>query len=119
MKAMNLVIGLLCGGLVAHAAGAELSKARTITLPTLDYREATIREILSDIAAKSKTADPQGAGVNVVINLDPTLAGRKLTMRLHKVTVEKAFTLLASVAGLYIRYEPNAVVVEKSERVVE
>lgn len=114
---LAVAIGLIA--LSATATDTMLSKARNITLPTLQYRDVALGEIIQDIQKKCAELDPERTGVNFLIKLDDKELQRTLTMTVNSPTVERALSLLAATAALYIRYEPSAITVEKSERVTE
>ena len=116
-RILAVVICLIA--LTATATDTMLSKARNITLPTLQYRDIALGEIIQDIQKKCAELDPEGTGVNFLIKLDESELQRKLTMTVNTPTIERALNLLAATAALYIRYEPSAIIVEKSERVTE
>lgn len=103
----------------AAATETMLSKARSISLPTLQYRDVALKEILDDIQKKSVECDPEGIGVNIIVKLDATLLGKKFTMTINAPSVERALSLLAATAALYVQYESAATVVQKSERIAE
>ena len=114
MKKVTAIVAI--GLLAVRVAAAEpmQAKARAITLPNLEYRDTPLKAILNDIVEKSREADPEKAGVNLAINLDDALAGRKLTMAVSKPTVERALKVLGMTAGLAIRYESGVIIVEKA-----
>ena len=119
MRKTTLALMLLIAINSAMGLDTMLSKARSITLPTLQYREVTVREILADIQKRGVELDPEGIGINFVIKLDDALLERKLTMTVHTPTLERALSLLAATAALYIQYDPGAIVVQKSERTTD
>ena len=104
--------------LAAGDAETMLAKARRLVLPTLQYRETTVKDILEDIRARSEAADAQHEGVSFLVKLDEKTAGRRITMTIGRPTVERALSLLAATVELYIQYDTSAIVVQKSERVV-
>mgnify|MGYP003606967568 CR=1 FL=1 len=112
MKRIVLVAVLLIAAANAYALETMLSKARDITLPSLQYREATIGAILEDIRTKSVELDAEGLGINFVITLDNDLLNKQLTMTLNNPTIERALKLIAAVAPVYFQYEPSAVLVK-------
>ena len=113
MKRTILALLLLLVSATAYATETMLSKARNITLPTLQYRAATIGAILEDIRQKSVELDPERLGINFVITLDDDLLNQTFTMTLNNPTIERALKLLAAVAPLYFQYEPGAIVVKR------
>ena len=117
MKKYLLALAVVILAIQAHAVEFALSKARDITLPALQYREATLRSILDDIQKKSVEADPEKLGVNFVVKLDDTTLDKKLTMTLNSATIERSLNVLAATVSLYIQYDPGAIVIQKSERI--
>lgn len=117
MKTIPIILGLLFVATSTMATDTMRSKARALQLPTLQYRDVTLRQILTDIQEKSVSVDPEGTGVNLVIRLDDDQADRKLTMTIKTPTIERALTLLAATAALYIRYDPGAIIIQKSRSV--
>lgn len=113
MKLSILALSLLLFAGNAFALESMLSKARSITLPNLEYRAATVAAILEDIRSKSVDLDPEGLGINFVITLDDTLLNKQLTMTLNAPTIERALKLVAATAPIYFQYEPGAVLVKK------
>ena len=113
MKRIFLVVILLFAAVNVYALETMLSKARNITLPVLQYREATIGAILEDIQNKSIGLDPEGLGINFVITLDESLLNKQLTMTIGNPTIERALKLLAASAPIYFQYQPGAVLVKR------
>ena len=113
MKRMVLAIILLLAAANAHALETMLSKARSLTLPTLQYRETSVRAILEDIQRTSAELDAEGIGVNFVIVLDDALLNQQLTMTLNGPTIERALKLLAAIAPVYFQYEPGTILVKR------
>ena len=68
----------------ANANGAK-ADARWI-FPKVDFRDATFREAVEFLAAKSKTLDPTGIGANIVTIVAPcsAIAGNA-ARRCHRV----------------------------------
>ncbi|MCX7817896.1 MAG: hypothetical protein N2652_01590 [Kiritimatiellae bacterium] len=119
-----LVCALAAAQGPAHAGSPVPSPppARTPTgafeleLPDMHFRQAPLAEILAWIRDRSREADPEGVGVNLILKDDAagTLGAMRLTLRLTRPTVRQALELLATTAGLYIRRERNVAVIERS-----
>ena len=120
MKRALLALVLLIAA-TTNALGLETmrSKARNITLPVFQYRDATVRDILADIQKQSMELDAEGDGINFVITLDDAILDRKLTMTVSAPTIEHALDLIAATAPIYFQYDPGAIVVQKSERTTD
>lgn len=96
------------------------SKVHTIVLPDMNFRNAPLSEIVDFIVDRSREADPEGVGVSIIVKDDArgTLRNRRLTISLRKPTIEEAFRLLSSAAGLTLRIDRSAVVVEVDTDVI-
>lgn len=95
-------------------------KVHTIVLPDMNFRNATLSQIVDFIVDRSREADPEGVGVSIIVKDDArgTLRNRRLTLNLRKPTIEEAFRLLSSAAGLTLRIDRSAVVVEVDTDVI-
>ena len=115
---MGLVLWLLPAGAGAGTSMAE--KLKTLRLPDLEFRNATVSEVVDFIVAKSRETDPEGTGVSIIVkdNAKGTVGSHRLTMSVAKPTVEHALKLLATTAELYVRVEASAVILEPSTNVV-
>ncbi len=94
-------------------------KLEEIRLPSINFREATIREALDFIkmqASKFDTTepDPNKRGINIVLKLDPAnLAGgdSRITLQLTDVKLGEALDYIAQAANLKKKVEPYAVAI--------
>ncbi len=91
-----------------------------LPLPDMNFRQATVPEIVEWIREKSIAADPGGNGINLLLkdNAKGVLASTRLTLTLTKPTVRRALDLLASSANLYIRRDSRVTVIEPSQQVI-
>ena len=95
-------------------------KLQEIRIPSINFREATIREALDYIkqrAAQLDTteSDPNNRGINIVLKLPPESmaaeAGTRITLTLADVPLGAALEYIATAASLKIKVEPYAVAV--------
>lgn len=103
------------------AAPTDLrTKVRTLVLPDLNFRNASLPEVADFIVEQSRAADPEGVGVSIILKDDArgTLRSRRLTIGVKKPTIENALRLLSSAAGLLVRIDPGAIVIENDTDVV-
>lgn len=91
-----------------------------IQLPDMQFRQATVAEILEWIQARSVEADPAGVGANLLFKDDPKrpVGGTRLTLSLTRPTVRRALDLLASVATLHVRQDSRVIVITPSQTVI-
>jgi len=95
-------------------------KLEEIRLPSINFREATVREALDFVKQRAKTLDttePDEAkrGINIVLKLDPSTqaadTAQRITLAFTDVPLGEALKYIATAAGLKIKVEPYAVAV--------
>lgn len=95
-------------------------KLEEIRIPRIDFRDATVREAIDFIRQRSveldtAESDPARRGINVVLKLDPTLAGAeqstRITLQLNDVPLGTALGYVATAANLKTKVEPWAVAI--------
>lgn len=94
-------------------------KLAEIRIPTIRFRETTVREALDFIkmqAARLDTTetDPAKKGINIVLKLDPAnIAGGdvRITLELTDVSLGEALGFIANAANLKMKVEPYAVAI--------
>ena len=95
-------------------------KLEEIRIPSINFRDATIREAIDfikqrSVALDTEEPDPNRRGINIVLKLDPTLAGSdagtRITLALTDVPLGEALRYIATAANLKVKVEPFAVAV--------
>jgi general secretion pathway protein D len=94
-------------------------KLQEIHIPSINFREATIREALDFIKRKAadldvSEPDPNKRGINIVLKLDPASqagAESRITLQLTDVELGQALRYIASAASLKMKVEPYAVAI--------
>ncbi|MGH8047938.1 MAG: Amuc_1098 family type IV pilus outer membrane protein [Chthoniobacterales bacterium] len=94
-------------------------KLTEIRIPSILFRETTVREALDYIkirAAALDTAepDPNKRGINIVLKLDPANAAggdTRITLQLTDVELGQALGYIANAASLKMKVEPYAVAI--------
>ncbi len=98
-------------------------KLDEITIPRIDFRDATIREALDFIKQRAVTLDtsepdPSRRGINIVLKVpaDSPEANSRITLSLNDIPLRAAVDYVAKAANLKLKIEPYAVaVVPQSE----
>ncbi|MGC1482044.1 MAG: Amuc_1098 family type IV pilus outer membrane protein [Chthoniobacterales bacterium] len=102
----------------ARGTTAINRKLDDIRIPSINFRESTVREALDFIKLQSRNLDlsepdPNKRGVNIVLKLDPATqgaeAGQRITLSLTDVPLREAINYIASAASLKTKVEPYAV----------
>ena len=101
------------------SARVAVADPMMLQLPDMEFRQATVSEIVEWIRDRSIEADPGGAGLSVILKDDAkgTMARTRLTLGLKRPTVKRALDLLASTANLYLRRDARVLVIEPSKNV--
>jgi general secretion pathway protein D len=95
-------------------------KLEEIRIPSINFRDATVREAIDfikqrSVALDTEESDPNRKGINIVLKLDPTLAGAdagtRITLALTDVPLGEALRYIATAANLKIKVEPYAVAI--------
>lgn len=99
---------------------AVVTDPMEIELPDMQFRQATVAEIIEWIQARSVEADPAGVGANLLFKDDPKrpVGATRLTVALTRPTVRRALGLLASAATLHVRQDARAIVIAPSQAVI-
>jgi hypothetical protein len=95
----------------ATGESAALKKAGEIILPKVDFREATVAEMVNFMRAKAAELDPEKSGVNIILQ-PGTGAEARITISLANIPLIEALRDTAHLAGLKLRVEANALVIE-------
>jgi len=113
----TVVIGSSSYRLEKADPGAPLAdRMRSIILPSLEFREARLEDVVNFLISSSATADPAKKGVNIVLHAAPPPArgdvaadpfaaapqGRvqRITLSLHDVSVHDAVNLICQASGM-------------------
>ncbi|MGH8047068.1 MAG: YfbK domain-containing protein, partial [Chthoniobacterales bacterium] len=103
----------------SHGNATTNRKLEEIRIPSINFREATVREALDFIKMRAAAldtgeSDPNKRGINIVLKPDPAnKAGTdaRVTMELKDVPLGQALRYIADAAGLKAKVEPYAVAI--------
>ena len=106
MKKITAVFILLS---LAFAVNAQSGKPKAaLVIPILKLDKTPISQALAAIQRKSKDIDPEGKGVNIILQeKDDKILNRKITMDLNDIPVKDAvkYTLIGT--GLLFSFKDN------------
>ncbi|HOW97068.1 MAG TPA: hypothetical protein P5567_09585 [Kiritimatiellia bacterium] len=94
-------------------ADALKQKMEQITLPSIEFRNAALPDVVQFLVDASVAGDPEGTGVNIVLPPEPAAgeaAPRTVTLSLRRVSLYDALALVAEVSGLSVRLDERGVV---------
>jgi beta-lactamase regulating signal transducer with metallopeptidase domain len=83
-----------------EAANSDAAKADTRWIfPKLDFRDATVREIVDFLVLKSQALDAGGNGANIVLRDEDKIAGTRVTLSLANVPLAEVLRYVAALAS--------------------
>lgn len=89
-----------------------MKKAGEIIIPRVQFRDATVAEAVDFLKVKSKELDKDKHGVNIVVRAGGPTPSPRITLDLKDVPVSEAIRYVAELAGLKVRGEPYAYLLE-------
>ncbi|NOY81539.1 MAG: hypothetical protein GXP31_11125 [Kiritimatiellaeota bacterium] len=96
------------------AGGKTPEKVRKLVVPRLKFEDATIQQVVQFLQQQSKRLDPDGEGVNFLLELDRrvTAAARpKIPLDLRSLPLSEAIRYVCMAAGLQYKIEDYAVII--------
>jgi hypothetical protein len=91
-------------------AGAAAA-AEKIIFPKVDFRDATLREIVAFLVAKSQALDPAGKGVDVVLGKLGKASDARITLDLNNVPLSEALRYVAALANCEMHADEHAITI--------
>jgi hypothetical protein len=107
--ALATVLQLLPGSLVAQTPSDELARLNSLVFPSVSFRGATVAEAIGFFEAKSRTLDPQHAGLTILADGAARASSAKITCDMSDVTLGTAIRFMAILAGLEVSSVEDAV----------
>lgn len=92
------------------APSAALARAQRIVIAKLEFNQANVEESLEYLRQKALALDAEKKGVNIVLKPGKATADVRLTLSLTNVPLSEVLRYVASLAGLELRAEPEALV---------
>jgi general secretion pathway protein D len=86
-------------------------KLRSIIIPSLEFRDASIEDAVAFLNAKSKELDPEKQGINFILRPDVPETAKTFTLSLRNVPMEQALRYISQLAGVKYKVEEFAVLV--------
>ncbi|MGV3532110.1 MAG: M56 family metallopeptidase [Chthoniobacteraceae bacterium] len=105
LQTIDRILASLAGG---NAPSEQQARAEAVVIPALSFREASLREAVDFIKAKT-AANPDRAGINIVLDVPASVEPPKITLTLKNVSAWDALRQVARVAGLELTADANAI----------
>lgn len=87
---------------------ALLKRARSIVLPSVQFKDVTVTECVDFLRAKSRDLDPQKKPVNIVMMPSKTSGDVEITLNLTNVSVLEILHYVADLSGLKLEVNASA-----------
>ncbi len=97
--------------LVPPAGSAAYDKALKIIFPKIELRAATVAEAVDLLRQKAREFDEEKQGVKLILKPGPD-ANARLSLSLTNIPLSEAVRYVADLAGLEVRAEPDALVLQ-------
>ena len=111
VNAMLAVSGGMQDVTAITAARAKLQKKlRELKVPHVEFVNAGLDEVVGYLRIASRNVDPEGRGVDFIVNLEPEARNRQISLTLNQVPLEDLVRYVTEMAGITYRLEANAVV---------
>lgn len=92
-------------------------KLRTLIFPQVDFAGATLDEVAELLRVRSRDLDPQGTGINFIINAPPESRNKPISLNIRDVPMEEVLRYVSEMAGVSYKVDDHAVTfVSLSER---
>ena len=117
IETAQAVISAAAADITPKKTGAAAAAAKII-FPKIDFRDATLREVVEFLVVKSKALDPAGKGVNVVLGDEGKASDTKITLTLSNIPLSEALRYVASLAGLGLREDEFAIFIGRPQEAV-
>lgn len=104
---------LACLQQIQAAHEAALVPLKKMIVPTLEFREAALPDVLKYLQEISGGLSVDKKPVSFVLQLPPGIAMPAVTLNLHNVPMLDVIRFVTAVTGLSFRVEPYAVVIYK------
>ncbi len=95
-------------------AGKTPEKARRLVLPRLKFEDATVQQVVQFLRQQSKRLDPEGEGVNFMLELDQRVSAAarpKITLDFRNLPLSEAIRYVCMAGGLQYKIEDYAVII--------
>jgi len=116
---VSVMFGARAAALGNEQGGREkiTQKLRSLIFPQVDFAGATLDEVAELLRVRSRDLDPQGAGINFILNVPPESRNKPISLNLRDVPMEEVLRYVSEMSGVSYKVDEHAVTfVSLSER---
>ncbi len=109
---LNALFGARERATASSLEGREsiLDKLRTYRLPSIEFQGATVPEVIELLRLRSRDLDPEGRGIDFVLNIPDDLKSAQISLSLKDIPMEEVLRYVTEAASVSYRVEARAVV---------
>lgn len=116
LGAFTAAVPLSAGPAPGGTSDALRDKLKSIVIPKLELDKATVAQTVAFLRQRSQELDPDGQGVNIILQLAPAPAGGgtaapTITLNLNRVPLGEVLRYVCMQADLKFAVENNAVII--------
>lgn len=108
---------LFAGGRDAGTSGNQgrrdklMQKLRSLRIAKIDFSGATLEEVVEYLRITSRDVDPEGKGVDFIVNVPAETRTRSLNLAINDVPLEEVVRYATEMAGASFKVDDNAVII--------
>lgn len=87
-----------------------VQKLRTLKVPQIELTGVTLDEATELLKVRSRDLDPEGRGVNFIINVPPEARNKLISLALFSVPLEEVLRYISETAGVSYKVDEHAVI---------
>lgn len=88
------------------------ARLKAIMIPRLDFRDASVEEVVLFLTASSRELDQSGRGINILlVGMETTSAEHRVATAITDISLYDALIVVVEMASLSFEVKPNAVAV--------
>lgn len=108
---MTAMFASSAGGGSANRGAREAleKKLHTLRVPKVEFTGASLEEVVEYLRVSSRNIDPEGVGVSFVLNVEPELRARTMTMSLVDMPLDELIRYIVELAGASYKVDGTAV----------
>lgn len=95
---------------------SALKQAEEIEFPKVDFEDATFREALEFLVAKSRHLDPEHKGVNIVLQSESNEGAVRVTQRSYNISLADVLCIITKKAGYEVVDDDHALIVRPKKK---
>lgn len=110
MRAIGIIVAVWMAAAGADAATLRERAERTI-LPSVQFREAAVPDVIEHLREASRSLDPAGDGINIVYRVADDHRAPTSTMSLRRISLLQVIQYVTEITGLHYRVDEQVIII--------